>query len=615
MKPFHRIVRIGLAALLILASGAMAQDGDSPAALKRIVSQIESLFPPVEGTVVAVDGKTLTLDLKLGQPVNKGDRLKLLRYGKAIVHPVTKKKLGREETDLGEVEILDVRRDYSLARILGDSANAEPGDGVQSRFNAIAFLVAPPVIASKNKIDGESLRLAFEEELDHHPRFTVPAFDLKLWLHENGLNTQTLLDARPLELLRTKVAADFILVPNVKTVKGKTALGYALYSATDGALKTKARVLSEELPTASAPPKRPREQEVQSDFTPQKDAPIQYIGKHEFDFEMVDFDIGDLNGDGKKEFIIVDRERVMVYAYKEGAFKRLFQVRTPSKANHILSVDVGDVNHNGRDEIFVTNQVDRKLESFVIEAPPGKNGLRPTWTNENRYFRILRPFGDPPRLITQNPGFTDPFHGPIRELIARNGKYEDGPELNVPHIYGHPFIIYGLTQADLNSDGQKDTIILDSGYRLRVYSPNGRLVVKSNDYYGHDPRLIDVGVKEDVAGLTQQGKAVRFKGRLQLVENGGRYLLIPRNHRLGGSLLKRTVIIDNNSLVVLRLDRDGFEKVFETKKQTGYLAAFQVMDAAKGAGKTVHVASVFREDGFLGKTVSAIHSYAWQGQP
>ena len=133
MKPFHRIVRIGLAALLILASGAMAQDGDSPAALKRIVSQIESLFPPVEGTVVAVDGKTLTLDLKLGQPVNKGDRLKLLRYGKAIVHPVTKEKLGREETDLGEVEILDVRRDYSLARILGEAASAEPGLGKENR--------------------------------------------------------------------------------------------------------------------------------------------------------------------------------------------------------------------------------------------------------------------------------------------------------------------------------------------------------------------------------------------------------------------------------------------------------------------------------------------------
>jgi hypothetical protein len=613
MKPFHRIFRIGFAALLILASGALAQEGDNPSALKRIVSQIESLFPPVEGTVVAVDGKILTLDLKLGQSVNKGDRLKLLRYGKAIVHPVTKEKLGREETDLGEVEILDVRRDYSLARILGDSASAEPGDGVQSRFKAIAFLVAPPVIDSKKKIDGESLRLAFEEEIDHHPRFTIPAFDLKLWLHENGLNTRTLLGAKYLELLRTKVSADFILVPNVTTVKGKTALSYALYSAIDGALKTKARVLSEELPTASAPLSRPREQEVQSDFTPQKGAPIQYIGKHEFDFEIVDFDIGDLNGDGKKEFIIVDRERVMVYAYKEGAFKPLFKVRTPNKANHILSVDVGDVNRNGRDEIFVTNQVDRRLESFVIEAAPGEKGLRPTWTDVNRYFRILRPFGDKPRLITQNPGFTDAFHGPIRELIARNGKYEDGPELNLPYIYGKPFIIYGLAQADLNSDGKKDTIILDSDYHLRVYSPEGRLVVQSNDYYGHDPRVIDVGVKENIPGLIQEGEPVRFKGRLQLVKNAGRYLLIPRNHRLGGSLLKRTVIIDNNSLVVLRLDREGFEKVFETKKQRGYFAAFQVMDAAKG--KTVHVASVFQEGGFLGKTVSAIYSYAWQGQP
>jgi len=615
MKLIRRIVWIALVTLLFPWASSYAQVGESPAALKRIVSQIETLFPPLEGTVIAVDGETLTLDLKLGQPVNKGDRLKLLRFGADIIHPVSKEKIGREETDLGEVEIVDVRRDYSTARLTTASASAEPGDGVQSPFNTLAFLVAPPEIDAQKKIDGDSLRLAFEQELASHPRFTVPAFDLKLWLHENGLSTKTLLGKPALDLLRTRVAADFILLPKVKTVKGKTALGYALHSAEDGALKTRARVLSEELPVASAPARRtPREQPVQSDFDLRKDAPIQYIAKHEFDFEMVDFDIGDLNGDGKKEFVIADRENVMVFAYEEGAFKPLFKVRTPGKANRILSVDVGDVNGNGRDEIFVTNQVDRKLESFVVEAAPGEKSLRPIWTDVNRYFRILRPFGGKPRLIAQSPGFTEPFHGPIRELIPRNGKYEDGPELNVPYIYGHPFILYGLTQTDLNADGEKETIILDSEYHLRVYSPSGRLIVKSNDYYGHDPRLIDVGVKEEVSGIARQGEPVPFKGRLRFVDNGGRFLLIPRNHRLGGALLDRTVVIENSSLVVLGVDKEGFEKVFETKKQTGYLAAFQVMDAP-GAGKTVHVATVYREGGFLGKTVSAIYSYAWQGQP
>ena len=51
---------------------ALAQ---SDATLDRIVSQIEALYPPLEGYVIAVEGSGLTLDLKLGMAVKKGDRL------------------------------------------------------------------------------------------------------------------------------------------------------------------------------------------------------------------------------------------------------------------------------------------------------------------------------------------------------------------------------------------------------------------------------------------------------------------------------------------------------------------------------------------------------------
>ena len=75
---------------LIVPGNALAQ---SSASLDRMVSQIESLFPSLEGYVIAVEGSGLTLDLKQGMPVEPGDRLKLIRYGRELFHPVTKKKL------------------------------------------------------------------------------------------------------------------------------------------------------------------------------------------------------------------------------------------------------------------------------------------------------------------------------------------------------------------------------------------------------------------------------------------------------------------------------------------------------------------------------------------
>ena len=73
-------------------TGTAAVLGASFESLDRIVSQIDSMFPPLEGVVVSVDRQILTLDLKLGQPIKQGDRLKLMRFGNDIIHPVSKKK-------------------------------------------------------------------------------------------------------------------------------------------------------------------------------------------------------------------------------------------------------------------------------------------------------------------------------------------------------------------------------------------------------------------------------------------------------------------------------------------------------------------------------------------
>ena len=231
-------------------TGSQSAWGQSTSTLDRIVGQIEDLFPPVEGTVLSVDGDTLTLDLKQGQPIEKGDQLNLIRFGEDLIHPVTKKKIGRKETDLGKVEISQVRRDFSIARVAEPGTDVRPGDGVRSPFNKLAFLVAPAKIQSKKKIDSNRLRLNLEKHLNDHPRFEVPAFELQLWLLEKELTIEKLLDPDNLDTLRNEVQADYILVPLVHSVKGSTVLSYKLHSAEDGSLIKQAKVLSDEIPEA-----------------------------------------------------------------------------------------------------------------------------------------------------------------------------------------------------------------------------------------------------------------------------------------------------------------------------------------------------------------------------
>jgi VCBS repeat protein len=616
IKKKTSVFFIPLILFLFSSSVVFAQQGESVASLDRLVSQIDSMFPPVEGYVISVDGDTLTLDLKQGQAIKKGDKLDLIRFGKDIIHPVTKKKVGRKETDLGRIKILDVRKDFSLAQPTNPGAEVRVGDGVRSPFQKLSFVIAPPKLETKKRVDVDRLRLNLEDRLNGHPRFEVPSFALGVWLLENGLTSKTMLKPENLEKLAGKVQADYILIPTIQSIQNKMVLNYQLFSALDGRLEKQSKILSDQLPLAPKVSRkilrREQEQDVQSSFAPRKESLFQFVDKQEFPFAVVDFDIGDINGDGNKEFIIIDRYRVMFYKYENNKFKRIAQVKTKKGLNYFLGVDVGDINGNGRDEIFITNDMGSgKLQSFVLEFTPGSKGPQPIWKDANHYFRIIHPYNSKPTLLTQSPGFQDPFSGPVKTMQFKGNGYHEGAELNLPSIYGMEFIIYGMTQTDLNANGLQDTILLDKDYHLRVYSADGRLIVKSNDYYGSDPRMIDVGVQEDAAGVVIQGKPVRFRGRLQLVKaNEKKFLLLPKNHMFGGGTLVKTTVVQNSSIVVLNVTREGFEKVFETKKQRGYLAAYQVMNLPNDKKQQVHVAIVSKE-GLIGKETSTIYTYDW----
>jgi hypothetical protein len=586
----------------------------SDATLDRIVSQIESLYPPLEGYVIAVEGSGLTLDLKRGMAVKKGDRLKLIRYGMELFHPVTKKKVGRKETDLGEIEILEVRKDFSHARATNPTVLAKKGDGVRSPFQKLTFLVAPPTIKTRKKIDADRLRLNLEKKLNQHPRFEVPAFDFGLWMADEKLNETSALKSKNLSRLKRKVNANLILLPNVRTIKGKMVLSYKLVSAIDGSLQKQAKVLSDDLPAAEA--RREGRRGPQTSFNAEKKH-FKFIDKEEFPYEVVDFDVGDLDGDGKNEYVLVDQYRVMVYKLKKGKLRKIAQMKTKKGINRILGVDVGDINGNGRDEIFVTSQKGSKLESFALERQPGKKGFKHVWKDVNLYFRIIRPFGEKPTLLSQSPGFETPFMGPIKKVVFKNRRYVQGPKINTPDIYGTHFVLYGLTQTDLSGNKVKDTVILDDSYHLRVYAPNGKVVVKSDEYYGRDPRLIDIGVVDDVGG-TQRGVPIRYKSRLEFVKNGNRrFLVLPKNHTAGNGLLGRLVIVSNSNLAILGVNREGFEKVFESNKQKGYLGAFRVVPRRDNTGADVHILRT--EKSFSSSEASSGNStfstYFWKAAP
>ena len=213
--------------------------------------------------------------------------------------------------------------------------------------------------------------------------------------------------------------------------------------------------------------------------------------------------------------------------------------------------------------------------------------------------------------MAQGTGYLNPFEDGISVIKYQDGEYKPTSTLSTDFGRNRKVILYGLTRADINFDKNIETIMLDKDYHLRVYSATGDLLIRSDEYYGHDPRLIDIGVVRQVSNLEVQGRPVRFRGRL-LVERFGdkRFILIPKNHIFGGGLLANLVLVNNSNLVILGVQKEGFKKVAETKKQKGYLAAFQVAGFPGENKKKIYVATV-EKGGIASKTVSSIFIYDW----
>ena len=328
-------------------------------------------------------------------------------------------------------------------------------DGVRSPFNELTFVVATPRIETKKKtIDSELLRIRLEEKLASHPRFQVPSFELDLWLLENNLSAQGLLTPKHLGQLSDQVKADYLLVSSVGSIKKKLVISYKLYSARTGQLEKQAKILSDDFSIKQAKQRTSKDNDIQRSFTKPDNGLVQYVSKQEFQYRIVDLDVGDINGDGREELIVIAPNRVIVYDYRNKKLKQVARFRAENKNHQFLGVDVGDINGNGRDEIFVTSHLGNSLSSFVLEVRPGKKGLQKTWDDVNLYFRIIHPFGRKPVLLAQAPGYNDPFHGPISKMTHRKGRYLPSKKLRLPSIHGLEFILYGLTLADINGDGK-----------------------------------------------------------------------------------------------------------------------------------------------------------------
>jgi hypothetical protein len=91
---------------------------------------------PIDGYVVKAGENGFVIDLDGGQGIAIGDVFSVIGPGEELVHPVTKKVIGKLEEVKGVLKVIRISEGFSYARPLGDSAAIKRGDQIR-RFGSL----------------------------------------------------------------------------------------------------------------------------------------------------------------------------------------------------------------------------------------------------------------------------------------------------------------------------------------------------------------------------------------------------------------------------------------------------------------------------------------------
>jgi len=94
--------------------------------------------------------------------------------------------------------------------------------------------------------------------------------------------------------------------------------------------------------------------------------PFKPSGTIPLNMEVMSFDMGDLDGDGNVELVIVGRKKMVVYRQEQKSFV-LLDTRNASWGEEFLKVSVGDIDKNGMAEIYVVSLYGTRARSTVFE--------------------------------------------------------------------------------------------------------------------------------------------------------------------------------------------------------------------------------------------------------
>ncbi len=223
--------------VLVVAGLAWAQSkpekvAEAPAAppvsLSALVDQAVARYPRLEGDVVEVNRRELTLSLGRRQGVEPGLTFSVVREGREIRHPRTGESLGRTEDVVGRATVTKVFDSLSAATF--DGSEARVNDRVRTGTGKVKLtLLTFRGGVRENLVEAVTHELY--DGLVSSGRFDIVMGEqIAVWLTQQGITPAEFLQGRGVAEAATRFKAEHILAVTLSMVERKPFMDVRLFA-------------------------------------------------------------------------------------------------------------------------------------------------------------------------------------------------------------------------------------------------------------------------------------------------------------------------------------------------------------------------------------------------
>ncbi len=302
----------------------------------------------------------------------------------------------------------------------------------------------------------------------------------------------------------------------------------------------------------------------------------------------VGMSVGDIDEDGQIEIVIADPSNVYVYKITDNKLAKLAEYSAGTL--EIKAVDVAKMRKPGPARIYVTAQNRSTIASFVLEYRNGK--LIQVVTDFPYYLRVISYPTKGSFLLGQQKGQRRAFDGPVYRLADK------GNELVVQERFGTPLKIpiFGFAIADLEGKHKPLIVSYDKSDHLRVYTPDGKKLFVSTDYYGGSDVILRMHGPEERTRIStfdnpEANSEDFYRPRIlptDFRDGSGQEVLVTSHSSKTLRMLSRTKMLEEGQVVSLAWNGDVLDEKWRTPKIAGMVIDF-TLDAFPGMRRSLIV--------------------------